>query len=722
MDGISILLSVGDGTFRPHVDFAAGIDPVSVTTGDLNGDGKIDVATANDLDNSVIILPGKGTGGFQSLFGTSVGVMPDGLDAADFNHDGIKDLVVADRSDSNLLILQGNGDGTFTASPNLVLTGNKPSAALAVDLTGDGFPDVVATNSADNTITVAVNNQVGGFQSPLTFSVSARPVAVAAGDFDNNGKMDLAVLNQATMNVSILLGNGDGTFQPAQTFVTGAGTSPSAIAVGDFIGNGKLDLAVAATASGTVAVLLGVGDGTFTLPVQYTAGTGPSGVAAADFNGDGKLDLAVTNATSSTVSILIGLGNGTFPTHVDYPVAKNPFSVVAADFNGDGKKDLAIGSSSSTINRIDVMLGNGDGTFQPPTYHATKLNAGSPSEAITFADFNGDGALDVASADQVTNSISVYLNSPLPSASPGSLDFHSVPIGTPSSPQTVTLFNSGSALLSNLVVSSSPSDYTQASTCGSSLDIGASCATQVTFTPAGGGTRAGDLTFTDNGLGTAQNIALTGIGAGPDAVLSVTSLTFPTTTINLSSARQTVVLTNPGTETLNISSVSIDNSLNFKLQNGCGSTLGAGQSCNIGVTFTPKSSGTLTGTLTVTDDALNSPQTVSLTGTGTVVKLAPSALNFGDQTVGTSSTPQTVTLTNVGNVQLNFTSPITITGTNPDDFTQTSTCGTSLGAHQSCTIAVTFSPKAKGARSADVSISDDGGGSPQLVPLSGNGT
>ncbi|MBZ5705192.1 MAG: FG-GAP-like repeat-containing protein [Acidobacteriia bacterium] len=719
IDGVSVLLSNGDGTFKPHVDFAAGVDPVSATAGDFNGDGKIDLATANDLDNSVTIFPGKGTGGFQSLFGTPVGVMPDGLDTADFNGDHFQDLAVADRSDNKILILLSNGDGTFATASNPVLTGNKPSSVTAVDLNEDNIPDLVATNSSDNTITVALGNGDGSFQAPKTFTVATKPVAVAWGDFNNDTHRDLVVVNQITMSVSILLGDGKGNFSAAQGFTTGAGTSPTAVAVGDFVGNGKQDLAVACSGTGTVAVLLGVGDGTFTLPVQYTAGTGPSGVAAADFSGDGKIDLAVSNATSANVSILLGVGNGTFQTHVDYPVGKNPFSVVAADLNGDGKKDLAIGSSNSSINRIGVMLGNGDGTFQPPTYHATKLNFGGPSEAVAVGDFNNDGALDVAAADQVANSVSVYLNSPLPSMFPGSLDFGSEAIGMPSPPQTVTLYNSGSAVLSSMLPSIS-GDFSQSSACGSSLDVGANCATQVTFTPLDGGTRTGDLTFTDNGLGTAQNAALTGTGTGPGAILSVNSLTFPTTAVGTTSSRQTVTLTNTGTQTLNITSIVISG--NFTLNTSCGTTLGAGKVCNIGLSFKPLTSGTLTGAVTITDDASGSPQTISLTGVGTFVKLLPTALNFGSQAVGTTSTSQTVTLTNVGSVKLNITD-ISIVGTNAGDFVlQSNTCGSSVGSHKSCTLTVAFAPTATGSRSADIQITDDGGGSPQLVPLGGNGT
>ena len=97
------------------------------------------------------------------------------------------------------------------------------------------------------------------------------------------------------------------------------------------------------------------------------------------------------------------------------------------------------------------------------------------------------------------------------------------------------------------------------------------------------------------------------------------------------------------------------------------------------------------------------------------------ALAFGNQAVGTTSTPQKVTLNNAGASKLYLTS-ISISGVNPQDFAQTNTCGKSIGAGASCTISVTFTPMATGARSASVSIADNGGGSPQALALTGTGT
>jgi hypothetical protein len=164
------------------------------------------------------------------------------------------------------------------------------------------------------------------------------------------------------------------------------------------------------------------------------------------------------------------------------------------------------------------------------------------------------------------------------------------------------------------------------------------------------------------------------------------------------------------------------NHTDFQQTHTCGSSLAVGAKCTISASFKPMAMGTRTADLSIGDNAAPpNPQTVPLTGTGTVVKLVPTSLNFGNQPVGTKSAPQSVTLTNTGSVTLNI-SGITISGADPGDFTQTNTCDSSVAAGKSCAINVTFQPKAKGARSAAVSISDDGAGSPQKVPLSGTGT
>ena len=158
----------------------------------------------------------------------------------------------------------------------------------------------------------------------------------------------------------------------------------------------------------------------------------------------------------------------------------------------------------------------------------------------------------------------------------------------------------------------------------------------------------------------------------------------------------------------------------FAQLNNCPTSLAAGTSCAISVTFTPTQPGNRYGTVVVTDNAANSPQTVSLSGVGTLVTLNPWSLGFGGQPVGTSSPPLSVTLTNHGFRALDI-SGIGFMGPNAGDFAQTNTCGATVPLRRTCTLSITFTPQGSGLRTATLGIKDDGGASPQTLPLKGVG-
>jgi len=219
------------------------------------------------------------------------------------------------------------------------------------------------------------------------------------------------------------------------------------------------------------------------------------------------------------------------------------------------------------------------------------------------------------------------------------------------------------------------------------------------------------------------NIFVTKIAAQTFVSISPPKRYLPTTLLGTTSATKTVLATNQGSGTLTINKIYIGglDPGDFAETNTCGSAVAPGASCTISVTFTPTDKTLRHAVLGISDSDPASPQAVPLSGFGTVVSLSKNKRSFGDEPVGTTSAPQKVTLTNVGSAQLNFTG-ITITGTNANDFSQTNTCGTSIAAVANCTITVTFKPTATGNRTAAVSISDDGGASPQKVTLTGTGT
>jgi hypothetical protein len=254
-----------------------------------------------------------------------------------------------------------------------------------------------------------------------------------------------------------------------------------------------------------------------------------------------------------------------------------------------------------------------------------------------------------------------------------------------------------------------------------SLAPNGSCGITVTFTPKATGTRNAALSVTDNAPGSPQSASLAGVGVLPAVTFSPTSLTFATQVVYTTSPAHKVTLTNTGLGVLKITSAKLSGQ--FAVTTSCGETLALGANCTANVTFKPTTKGPLSGSISVTDNAPDSPQSVPLSGTGTFVQLTPTSLNFGTQPVNTTSVPKYITLVNKGNATVNFTGTgISITGTDEGDFAETNNCGTSVASGASCKIKVTFTPLQQGKRTADVSISDDGGGSPQTVPLSGTGT
>ena len=313
------------------------------------------------------------------------------------------------------------------------------------------------------------------------------------------------------------------------------------------------------------------------------------------------------------------------------------------------------------------------------------------------------------------------------SLSPTSLSFASTSVGSASSAQTITLKNAGTATLtiSSISETGSASDFPATIGCGASLASGASCTILVTFKPTATGARSATVAVTDNAPGSPHTVPVSGTGTGVAAAkLTPATLSFPSTNVGSASNAQTVTLNNTGTATLTISKISMSgNSGDFPLTTNCGTSVAAGATCAISVTFKPTATGARSATVAVTDNAPGSPHAVPVSGTGTGVaaaKLTPATLSFPSTNVGSASNAQTVTLNNTGTATLTI-SKISMSG-NGGDFPLTTNCGTSVAAGATCTISVTFKPTATGARSATVAVTDNAPGSPHTVPVGGTGT
>jgi hypothetical protein len=310
--------------------------------------------------------------------------------------------------------------------------------------------------------------------------------------------------------------------------------------------------------------------------------------------------------------------------------------------------------------------------------------------------------------------------------SPAALTFNPQAIGAPSATQSVTLTNSGGATLTITSITlggANAGEFSQTNNCGTSLSAGANCTIQVTLTPTSSGTKTAVVIIVSNAPSSPNSVALSGSGAGPGAALSVTSLDFPNQAINVTSAPQSVTLTNSGSADLIISAIGVNNGSVFAQTNNCPGTLAPAAFCTFNVTFKPLGALNYIGSVSITDNSGGSPHVVNLSGSGVAtpgVSLTPTSLGFNAQVIGTVSAAQSVTLTNTGGGTLTIAS-IALAGVNAGEFSQTNNCGTSLAAGANCTISVTFTPASAGAKGAQVSVVTNATSNPDWVVLSGTG-
>jgi len=352
-------------TFTPVVNYDLGNNgsPAAVVAADLNGDGQLDLLTANYYSSTVGVLLGTGTGRFggAALFSTGTGSYPSSLAVADVNGDGHLDVLTANSLLHTVGVLLGTGTGALT-SRTAYSTGDtsNPRCLAVADVNGDGYLDVLTANTGSNTVGVLLSTGTGSFGAVATYATGplSGPLSLAVADVNGDGHPDVLTANSTADAVGVLLGTSNGGFGAVTPYAVGANSRPFAVAVADVNGDGQLDVLTANSGTGTAGVLLGTGTGRFDAVRTYSTGPAsqPLGLAVADMNGDGYPDLLAATASSPTVCLLLGTGTGRFGGASTYSAGPNsyPHNLTAADVNGDGKLDLLTANSGN--NTAGVLL------------------------------------------------------------------------------------------------------------------------------------------------------------------------------------------------------------------------------------------------------------------------------------------------------------------------------------------------------------------------------
>ncbi len=410
----SILLNQGDGTFRDAVSYTVGAGPQSLIAADLNADGKLDLAAVNSDSCDLSVLLNEGNGSFKDAVSYAVGKCggidqvwshPQALVASDFDGDGMLDLATANGDTSDVSILFNQGGGIFGHSASY-RAGCCPAVLVSEDFNSDGKLDIATSAMGIEGVAVLLNRGDGTFQADATYAAAGGDLI--STDLDGDGKPDIA-----TSQGGILLNTGDGILRVAASY---GGAWRSHLITADLNADGKPDLV---TGGLDLSVFLNDGEGTFSDAMRYPMSPPspscdgcplPARPVAADFNGDNHLDLAIVyvggtrkggqgGGGGNGVAVLINHGDGTLRDGSWIPAAGDAVSMIASDINGDGKPDVVLGirgaENAGLLSGVSVLINQGDGTFaDPAAYTAGGFGPGS----LASADFDGDGNLDLVMA------------------------------------------------------------------------------------------------------------------------------------------------------------------------------------------------------------------------------------------------------------------------------------------------------------------------------------
>jgi hypothetical protein len=348
----------------------------------------------------------------------------------DLDGDGRQDIVTANYNGDSVSLVLNHGHGHFQATSDYRSARGPASVALG-DLDGDGRPDVVTANLLQDpdsaTVSVLLNRGDGRLRTHVEYRTGHLPRDVATADLNEDDKLDVVTANSSDNTVSVLLGRGDGTLAGSVNYPTAR--NPGAVALADLNGDRKPDIAVTTLTADSVSVLLNRGDGTFKPRVDYRTGLGPRALAIGDLNGDAKPDLVTANNDdlgTHSLTVLLNRGDGTFPQKLEYGVDCGCGSIAIGDLNGDRRPDIAIAGQyncasarGSAFACIVVLVNRGGGRLQPFRYVDRLVDRYDTPRSLAIGDLNGDGMADLvtvgdASDKRTSDRIAVLLASTEP--------------------------------------------------------------------------------------------------------------------------------------------------------------------------------------------------------------------------------------------------------------------------------------------------------------------